>query len=71
MPKELTDAFNPAQDIIRAMPEGEGSIEFDWVKQKYVGKFRDMKKDFLRSKWHDKAEGATKAARGWLQELRG
>ena len=71
MLKELTDAFDLAQHIIRAMPEGEGSIEFDRVKQKYVGKIRDLRKDLLQNKWQEKAASATKAARGRRQDLRG
>ena len=70
LPRELTAPYNPSQDVINAMPAGEGSIEFDWVKQEYIGKFGDQVNVFVKSKWQDKEEGAIKAARNWLQGLR-
>ena len=71
LPRELTDPLNPPQGIISAMPAGEGSIEFDWVRQELIGKFKDKEKIFLKSRWRDKEEGAIKAARNWLLALRG
>ena len=41
LPQELTELYNPPQGIIDAQPAGEGSIEFDWVKQEYNGEFED------------------------------
>eukprot|EP00973_Karenia_brevis_P007620 1036296-Karenia_brevis.AAC.1 len=60
---ELTAIYNPPQDIITSMPPGEGSVSFNWLKQEYQGEFNGQNKDFPIAKWHDKEEGAIKAAR--------
>ena len=71
IPASLIEKFNPPQDILQAMPEGERSVSFDWSRQEFVGKYKDHTKVFPLTKWQDKKEGAIKAARTWLIDLRG
>ena len=55
LPRELAASqwHNPSQAIVEAMPAAEGSIEFDLVKKKDIGKFRDQVKVPTRSRRQD------------------
>ena len=39
LPAAWTAKYNPPQDMLRDLAEGEGHIKFDWIKQEWTGGF--------------------------------